>query len=62
MIEFQVLIVILFILSLVQSVQLYKLLKSFFVLEARQKAGAAHKTNVANEQNEMQRSVMQWSE
>jgi hypothetical protein len=54
-IEHQVFIVMVFTLSLGQSVQLIKLSKLFFVLEAEQRAGAAHER--------MKRlNAMEWSE
>jgi hypothetical protein len=53
-IEHNVFIVMVFTLSLVQSVQVIKLSKLFFVLEAGQRAGAAHER--------MERSGMEWSD
>ena len=55
MINHQVFIVILFVLSLVQSVQQFTLSKLFFALEARRRDGAGHER--------MKRmKAMKWSE
>ena len=59
MIEHRVFIVVLFVLSLRQSVQPIKLSKLFFALEARQKAGAANER--MKRLNKMKCSEAEWN-